>query len=115
MLIKEELEEWQQDIRRAENTPDSHFANGPFIKSLFKTSQNISGVGQQIIYLSDAVNSIKTVLNTASENIKSSSESSTQLTKALNKLTRYGVIAAWVAVLVAFGHLILEAIKYIHG
>ncbi len=104
MIIKEELEEWRQDIKIAGNTPSSHFANGPFLRSLFKVSQNIDVVGQHIGHLSSATREVKNSLSRASEDIRNSNSQIERLQKA----------GAWLtAVIVLTG--IFELVKYFSG
>ncbi len=74
----------------------SYFSRNPF--SLFSTS---------------GVQKVEANLERLNKNLESSSESSTKLAEALNKLTKYGVLAAWVAVLVGLGNLVFEVIKYL--
>jgi len=49
------------------------------------------------------------------KNLKESSDASDTLAHALNRLTFAGVIVAGIGVLVAGGHLLIEALKYMNG
>jgi hypothetical protein len=59
-----------------------------------------------------ALNRIHDELTALNSNLKESSESSYGLTKALNKLTFWGVLIAGLGVLTAMGHLLFELYKY---
>lgn len=99
---------WQQDedkdmfrnLSRTEKeeqfleTLTSYFSSNPFL---------ISDSGAQ---------KIESELEKLNKNLEDSSLSSTKLAEALNKLTRYGVLAAWGAVFVSFGHLVFEIFNY---
>lgn len=98
MFTKEELETWDQDNKRAENTHPRAFANGPFVRSLFRTSQYISGVAQQIVWLTKGIEKLN-------RNIEKTNESSNKLAKALNKITLAGVIIAGIGILTAIANL----------
>lgn len=62
-----------------------------------------------------AVGDIRDSLQTLNVNIKEANESSTKLTKALNKITLFGVIIAGSGIVVASASFILELIKYLHA
>ncbi len=61
-----------------------------------------------------ALNRIEDELNKLNGNLKESSESSTRLTKALNRLTFWGVLIAGFGVLIALASIVFEIYKYFH-
>ena len=67
--------------------------------ALSSTTGSINGIGEKIDKLNDS--------------IKNSSNSSSELAKALNKLSRWGVIIAGSGVLIAAAHLVFNITKYI--
>ena len=62
-----------------------------------------------------AVGDIRDSLQTLNVNIKDANESSTKLTRALNKITLWGVIVAGSGIMIALASLILDLVKYIKG
>lgn len=62
-----------------------------------------------------AVGDIRDSLQTLNVNIKEANESSTKLTRALNKITLWGAIIAGVGVFVALLSLTFEIYKYFWG
>ncbi len=55
MITNEESQDWQRDIGEAQQTHPNAFANGPFVKSLFRTAQQLSIVEQRLVSLAKAV------------------------------------------------------------
>ena len=45
MMNQNDLNEWKKDIAEAQQTYPT-FANGPFVRSLFKMTQEVSSVSQ---------------------------------------------------------------------
>jgi hypothetical protein len=56
---------------------------------------------------------IKEQLEALNRNLVESSQASSKLTTALNRLTLWGVVIAGLGVLVGAGHLALELLKYL--
>ncbi|MFA6601621.1 MAG: hypothetical protein WCT02_02045 [Candidatus Paceibacterota bacterium] len=89
-MNQNDMNEWKKDIGEAEHSYP-HFANGPFIRALFKSAQEISSVSQHVMRLSGSVdksNEHLTVLNT---NLKQAATSSDKHSNAMKYLT-FGLV-----------------------
>jgi len=53
-IEKEEQKEWEAEVGRAANTYP-HFANGPFVKSIYRAVKELNTVGELIEHLTKAV------------------------------------------------------------
>lgn len=104
MATKEELEEWGKDKKIAEGTHPNAFANGPFIRSLFKVSQNIDVVGQFLGRLTSITEKINSSLNELQQTIKESNQNSKKLS---NKLLWLNVVLTIATVVGAIATAIL--------
>lgn len=94
-MTPEELKEWNSDASRSDNIPQGFFPGGPLIRSLLRTSAHISGVSQRMGYLTSAVReTLNKSIKELNQNIEKANESSTKLSKALNRLTLVSVIIA---------------------
>ena len=80
-ITREEIDGWQKDIHKAEQTHPNSFANAPFIRSFFKISQNMDVVGQYIGHLTSATRGI----NSSLENFKKVVEENNRNTENLSK------------------------------
>ena len=67
--------------------------------ALSSTTASIIGINKKIDKLNESINK--------------SSESSSQLAESLNRISKWGLYIASVGVAVAFGHLVLNVLKYI--
>ncbi len=63
--------------------------------------------------LFSTIGDIRNNLVELNKNLNESNNSSSKLTRALNKITLFGVIIAGLGVLVALGNLVLDLLKYI--
>lgn len=66
--------------------------------ALSSTTASIIGVNEKLDKLNESINK--------------SSESSSRLTESLNRLSKWGLFIAGAGVAVAFGHLVLNIIKF---
>jgi|SRR5581483_2377198 len=99
-ITKEEFEEWQRDIGIAQQTHPNAFANGPFIRSLFKVSQNIDIAGQNVGHLTRATDQIsislvnfKKVVEQNNRNTENLSRKLYWLNVVLTCATAFGALA----------------------
>lgn len=100
MMNQNDLNKWKKDIGEAEHSYP-HFANGPFIRALFKTTQEISAVGQQVMHLSTSVDKANEELGSLAKNLRAASESSDKHSNAMKLLTFALVFLGLVQVIVA--------------
>lgn len=92
MNIREDLEERQKNIKQADNTHPREFANGPFIRSLFNVSEQISSTSQQVVHLTGSVRKVNESLGNLTKEINNFNQATTQLTTKANKLIWWYVI-----------------------
>ena len=81
MITPEELNEWKKDVNLADKTHPNSFANGPFLRSLFKVSQNIDTTGQFLGRLSGTAHEINISLSGLKKVIEDSNNVSGYLAK----------------------------------
>jgi len=91
-MTSQEFEEWKTDISGAENTHPNSFANGPFLKALFRVSQEIDSTSQMISYLKRQVYQVSVSLDNLTKEIQDFSKVTTELSGKANKLIWWYVI-----------------------
>jgi hypothetical protein len=84
-------------------------------KDFYKTLTEYFSVRETPTGFFNTVGGIRDHLETLNKNLEQSNKSSTKLSKALNRLTLWGVIVAIAGVGVALGHLIFEIYRYSNG
>jgi hypothetical protein len=67
-----------------------------------------SKTSSQLAYLKNQIGRLNT-------NLEESNESSDKLTRALNKITLWGVIIAGVAAMIAIGNFVLDLLNYLNS
>ncbi|MDR3547754.1 MAG: hypothetical protein P4M11_05730 [Candidatus Pacebacteria bacterium] len=83
MITNEELQDWQKDIQEATQTHPNAFANGPFLRAIFRATQQISVVEQRLVSLTKAVRDTNDSMIRFTEIIEKSIESSNKLASKL--------------------------------